>query len=61
MKQFRPKPSTTTFRFPFKMGPRSLATGSYNAPPSSRPSKSAPPIKQFTALKPGLRKKQQAK
>jgi len=53
---FRPRPAVTRFKFPFRTG-RSLATGGYNAPPSSRPSKKMPSIKQFTRLRPGPRKR----
>ena len=56
MKRFRPKPTKSSFRFPFRIGGTSLATGGYNAPVQGRPSKSAPPIKQFTRLRPGPRK-----
>ena len=48
-----PKRAGTTFNFPFKFGGKSLATGQVNVPPSSRPSKSMPPIKQFTRMTPG--------
>ena len=57
-KAFRPKNAATTFTFPFRFGGKSLATGGYNTPPSGRPSKSMPPIKQFTRMTPnGPRKK----
>ncbi len=52
---FRPRPAKTTFNFPFRV--KTMGTGSYNAPPSSRPSKSMPPIKQFSRLSPGPRRK----
>lgn len=58
MKQYRPKNAVTKFTFPFRIGGKSLATGGYNAPPSNRPSKSMPSIKQFTRLTPnGPRRK----
>jgi len=47
------RPPGASFKFPFRKGPRSQASGHYNAPKAGRPSKSAPSIKQFTAMKPG--------
>ena len=57
-KMFRPRPAVSTFKFPYRIGGRSLATGGYSAAPSSRPSKAAPSIKQFTDMKPGRPAKQ---
>jgi hypothetical protein len=42
-----------SFNFPFRGGNRSMATGKLNAPKQGRPSKSVPPIKQFSQMKPG--------
>lgn len=55
MKTYRPK--RATFKFPFRAGGRSQATGGYNAP--SKPGGKMPGIKQFTALKPGRPKPKQ--
>jgi hypothetical protein len=46
---YRP-PARPAFKFPFRIGARSLATGSLNAPGTG---KKMPPIKQFSAMKPG--------
>jgi hypothetical protein len=61
VKKYRPPGSGTSFKFPFRIGGRSLATGKLNAPPSSRPSKSMPSIKQFTRLGDPARRKQKGK
>lgn len=52
MKRYRP-PGIGAFKFPFRHGRKTQATGSYNAPAQGRPSKQMPPIKQFTQMKPG--------
>lgn len=52
MKAYRP-PTPPPFKFPFRIGGRSLATGSLNAPTPGRPSKSTPSVKQFSSMKPG--------
>lgn len=54
MKVYRPP--LTSFKFPFRIGGRSLATGSLNAP---KPGAKMPPIKQFTSSKPGRPTKRQ--
>jgi hypothetical protein len=61
MKRYRPPGAGTTFKFPFRLGGRSQATGHFNAPPSGRPSKSMPTIKQFTKLGDPQRRKQKGK
>lgn len=43
----------TSFTFPFRHGPKSMATGRLNAPKQGRPSKAMPSIKQFSQMKPG--------
>ena len=55
MKAYRPP--SIAFKFPFRRGGRSQATGSYNAP--SKPGGRAPAIKQFTSMKPGRPKPKQ--
>lgn len=57
MKAYRPKVASP-FKFPFRLGGRSQATGSYNAP--TKPGGKAPSIKSFTKMKPG-RPKQDSK
>lgn len=55
MKAYRPKP--ITFKFPFRFGGRSMATGSLSAP--AKASGKTPSIKQFTSMKPGRPAKRQ--
>lgn len=50
MKRYRP-PTGGTFKFPFRIGARSLATGGYNAP--TKAGGKLPQIKQFSQMKPG--------
>lgn len=52
MRTYRP-PGMGSFRFPFRFGGRSQASGQLNAPGRGRPSKQTPPPKQFTKMKPG--------
>lgn len=59
MKAYR-RPAAA-FKFPFRFGGPSLATGRLNAPPSGRPSKSMPAMKQFTKLGDPARRKPKAK
>jgi hypothetical protein len=61
VKRYRPPGTGAGFRFPFRLGGRSLASGKLNVPPSGRPSKSIPPIKQFTKLGDPQRRKQKGK
>lgn len=56
MKRYRP-PGMPTFRFPFRIGGRTLASGSYNQP--TKPGGKMPAIKQFSAVKPGRPKPRQ--
>jgi hypothetical protein len=60
VKKYR-QPGAGTFKFPFRIGGRSLATGNLNAPPPGRPSKSMPSVKQFTKMGDPRRGKQKGK
>lgn len=60
MKQYR-RPGAGTFKFPFRLGGKSQATGHLNAPAQGRPSKSMPSVKQFTRLGDPRRRKQKGK
>lgn len=53
MKLGKYRAPSSTFKFPFRIGGRSMATGGYNQPTPGRPSKSQPAIKQFSSSKPG--------
>ena len=59
MKGYRPK--LTGFMFPFRIGGRSLATGSLSAPTPGRPGKATPAIKQFSKLGDPRRRKPRVK
>jgi hypothetical protein len=61
VKRYRPPGSGTTFKFPFRHGGHSQATGRLNLPGMGRPSKSMPSIKQFTRLGDTQRRKQKGK
>lgn len=51
MKAYRPPAGG--FKFPFRRGSRSMATGHLNLPKQGRPGKKMPSIKQFSSMKPG--------